>query len=81
MALMITEACAGCDSCVDLCLNEAISAGEPIYQIDPLRCTECVGAKDEPQCQLECPAECIEPDPDWSETREQLQTKYTRLHS
>jgi ferredoxin len=81
VALIITDACTACDACVEVCPNEAITAGDPIYRIDPLHCTECVGAKDEPQCQLVCPAECIEADPDWRESREQLEMKYAQLHS
>ena len=80
MALIITNDCTGCDTCVDLCPNEAIMADEPLYRIDPLRCTECVGANDEPQCQAACPAECIVADPDWRESQEQLQMKYAQLH-
>lgn len=80
MALIITEDCTACDACVDPCPNEAITEGDPIYYIDPLRCSECVGAEDEPQCVLECPADCIVPDPDWRETEEQLQAKYDSLH-
>ncbi len=48
--------------------------------IDPLRCSECVGAEDEPQCQLVCPADCIVPHPDFRETPEELQAKYEALH-
>jgi hypothetical protein len=49
--------------------------------IDALRCTECVGAEDEPQCKLVCPvANCIVPNPDFSETREELLEKYKSLH-
>ena len=80
MALMITDDCTACDACVDPCPNEAITEGDPIYKIDALRCTERVGAEDEPQCVLECPADCIVPDPDWQETEEQLQAKYESLH-
>ena len=47
MALMITTDCTACDACKPACPNEAISAGTP-YVIDPLKCTECVGAHDEP---------------------------------
>ena len=54
---------------------------EPIYIIDQLKCTECVGAEDEPQCKLVCPELCIEPDPDWVETPEQLQEKYDALQA
>lgn len=80
MALKITEECTACDACEPVCPNEAISAGDPIYKIDPMKCTECVGAEDEPQCVLVCPAVCIHPDPDWPETKEQLQEKYEQLH-
>jgi len=80
MALMITNDCTVCDACVDPCPNEAITAGEP-YIIDALRCTECVGAEDEPQCILVCPSDCIIPNPDFPESQEELQTKYESLHS
>ena len=43
--------------------------GNPMYVIDPLKCTECVGAEDEPQCKLVCPANCIVPNPDWDEAK------------
>ena len=57
MALIITDECINCDVCEPECPNEAISAGEEIYVIDPAKCTECVGHYDEPQCQLVCPVE------------------------
>ena len=44
MALLINDNCTACDACKPACPNEAISVGDPIYVIDPLRCTECVGA-------------------------------------
>lgn len=81
MALMINEDCTACDACPSVCPNEAISKGEPIYFIDALRCTECVGAEDEPQCRLVCPADCIVINPDWPETPAELQEKYDQLHS
>lgn len=81
MALTINEACTCCDACVVVCPNEAIAAGEPVYTIDPLRCTECVGAEDEPQCRLVCPADCIVQHPDFVETPEALQAKYEALHA
>lgn len=81
MALIINEDCTCCDVCVLECPNDAISEGDEIYSIDPELCTECVGAHDEPQCQLVCPADCILPDPDHEESRVQLQAKYERLHA
>jgi ferredoxin len=80
MALIILDDCTNCDACKPVCPNQAISIGDPIYVIDPLRCTECVGAEDEPQCVLVCPAACIEPDPDWPESQEDLQAKYDMIH-
>ncbi len=80
MALLITEECTNCDACVPECPNDAISEGDVVYVIDALRCTECVGAEDEPQCMLVCPADCIVPNPDFEETPEQLLEKYESLH-
>ncbi|HEY6865351.1 MAG TPA: YfhL family 4Fe-4S dicluster ferredoxin [Burkholderiales bacterium] len=79
MALLINTDCTECDACVPVCPNEAIKAGTP-YVIDPLRCTECVGAEDEPQCKLVCPATCIVDHPDFRETREALLEKYQQIH-
>jgi len=79
MALLITVECTECDACVPVCPNEAITKGTP-YVIDALRCTECVGAEDEPQCKLVCPADCIVANPDFQETPEELMAKYESLH-
>ncbi|MGB9005042.1 MAG: 4Fe-4S binding protein, partial [Candidatus Aminicenantales bacterium] len=43
MAYMITEECINCGACEPECPNQAISAGDALYIIDPNRCTECVG--------------------------------------
>ena len=79
MALLITDECINCDVCEPECPNEAIHPGEEIYEIDPDRCTECVGHHDEPQCVAVCPVDCIIPDPDRRESAEELQAKYERL--
>jgi ferredoxin len=79
MALMITDECINCDVCEPECPNDAISAGEEIYVINPDKCTECVGHFDEPQCQKVCPVDCIPLDPDRSESKEELQQKYLKL--
>ncbi len=81
MALMITDECINCDVCEPECPNEAIYQGEEIYEIDPSRCTQCVGHFDTPQCIEVCPVDCIIPDPNHAETDEQLQTKYEKLTS
>ena len=79
MALMITDDCINCDVCEPACPNDAIYFGEEIYEIDPKRCTECVGHFDEPQCQVVCPVACIEPNPQWVETNDQLRAKVIAL--
>jgi ferredoxin len=79
MALRITDTCINCDVCEPECPNHAISQGQEIYQIDPARCTECVGHFDTPQCQQVCPVDCCLPDPEHAESREQLLAKYRRL--
>ena len=81
MALIITEDCTACDACRPVCPNEAIATGDPVYVIDPLRCTECVGAEDEAQCKLVCPADCIIQHPDFVESRDELQAKYEALRA
>ena len=80
MALLINDACTACDACKPVCPNEASSVGDPIYVIDSFKCTECVGAHDEQQCKLVCPADCIVVNPDFTESPEQLQEKYQSLH-
>ena len=79
MALMITDECINCDVCEPECPNDAISQGAEIYQIDPGKCTECVGHYDRPQCQEVCPVDCIPVNPDHIEDGEQLHQKYLRL--
>jgi ferredoxin len=79
MALKITDTCINCDICEPECPNQAIYRGEVIYEIDPNRCTECVGHFDEPQCAIVCPVECIPVDPDHIETQEELMIKYQNL--
>src|SRR6476661_8850115 len=79
MALMITDECINCDVCEPECPNEAIFLGPEIYQIDPVKCTECVGHFDEPQCVQVCPVACIPVNPERVETRETLWQKFQRL--
>jgi ferredoxin len=79
VALLINDLCVNCDVCAPACPNAAISQGETIYEIEPARCTECVGHFDAPQCVEVCPVECILVDPAHPESREQLETKYRQL--
>ncbi len=81
MALMINDECVICGACLDECPNEAISESDPIYVIDPNKCTECVGYFNEPQCVNVCPVEAIVPNPDHVETKEQLLAKKNRIHT
>ena len=81
MALFITDECINCDVCEPECPNEAISAGDEIYEIDPNLCTECVGHYETSQCIEVCPVDCILVDPKHEETKEQLMEKYTQLTS
>ena len=79
MALKITDQCINCDVCEPECPNGAIAQGPEIYVIDPKKCTECVGHFDTPQCVVVCPVDCIPVNPDCTETKEQLRTKYEGL--
>lgn len=81
MSLIITDECINCDVCEPVCPNRAIHAGAHIYEIDPQRCTECVGHFSEPQCQVICPVACIPLDPQRVETRAQLLLKFERLQA
>jgi len=80
MALLINETCTACDACEPVCPNEAISVGDPIYAIDAFKCTECVGHEDEPQCRLVYPVvDCIEQNPDFVESEDELMAKFKML--
>jgi ferredoxin len=77
MSLLITDECINCDVCEPECPNEAIYQGDSIYEIDPNKCTECVGHYDAPQCVEVCPVDCIPLGIE--ETREQLMDRYLLL--
>ena len=79
MALLITDECINCDVCEPECPNEAISMGDTIYVIESSKCTECVGHFDTPQCIEVCPVDCIIPNPDHAEDKDQLQQKFLKL--
>eukprot|EP01037_Dinobryon_pediforme_P005190 gene5190-5242_t len=81
MALMITDECINCDVCEPECPNQAIYLGQEIYEIDPNKCTECVGHFDEPQCVQVCPVACIPVNPQHVENRETLWQKFQRLQA
>lgn len=80
MALAITAKCINCDMCDPECPNEAITFGAEIYEIDPDKCTECLGHYDKPTCQSVCPiSNCIIKDPNHLETDEALLEKFVIL--
>lgn len=59
MALTIIDGCTNCHACAPLCPNDAIAQASPHFEIDPDRCTECVGEFEQPQCAAICPVEGV----------------------
>ena len=80
MAYKITDECISCGACEPECPNNAISEGETIYVIDPNKCTECVGAYESSKCAEICPVDACVADTKHKESREQLLTKWKKLH-
>nr|WP_174505535.1 YfhL family 4Fe-4S dicluster ferredoxin [Acinetobacter sp. Marseille-Q1620] len=80
MALLITDDCINCDMCLPECPNTAIFEGEKYYEIDPDRCTECVGFYDHPTCKAVCPIDCIIQHPEHSESTDELLMKFKSLN-
>lgn len=80
MALLIEASCINCDMCNPECPNQAISLGSEVYEIDPNKCTECLGHYDNPTCVKVCPIDCIIPDPNHVETESALLDKFTLMH-
>ncbi len=81
MAYIITDECINCAACEPECPNDAISAGDELYEIEPDKCTECVGHFDESQCATVCPVDCCVSDPDHKESKEELMAKFKMLTS
>ena len=79
MAYKITDECISCGACEPECKNEAIIEGDEFYEIDPAKCTECVGWFEAPKCVEICPVDCCIPDPDHEESREQSLEKWKAL--
>ncbi len=80
MATKITEECINCGACEPECPNEAISEGDDIYVIDPMRCTECVGHFGEEQCAAVCPVDACVTDPNNIESQEVLFARAKTVH-
>ncbi len=80
MAYKITDECISCGACEPECLNEAITEGDTIYDIDPAKCSECVGSFDSPKCAEICPVDCCVPDPDHVDDNDALLAKWKTVH-
>src|SRR5258708_38325335 len=80
MATMITSDCINCGACEPECPNNAISQGDPVYVIDPLLCTECVGFHDYEACAAVCPVDVCVTDPNNIETEEALIARARVIH-
>ena len=53
MSHKIQDACIACGSCEPECPVQAIASGDPIYTIDPVKCTDCG------KCVEACPVNAI----------------------
>lgn len=69
-----------CGMCVWECPNSAIAEGDMIMEIDPDKCTECVGSNPSPRCVKECPNDAVVLDSEQEETGEELLAKWAVLH-
>lgn len=80
MATMITSDCINCGACEPECPNNAISQGDPVYVIDPLLCTECVGFHDYEACAAVCPVDVCVTDPNNIESEDALIARARTIH-
>ena len=81
MALMITDKCTACGACLDVCPNNAIIEGDPVYLINPNLCTECAGYFIDSQCVNLCPADAIIVNQTHVEPYVELLEKDSRIHA
>ena len=80
MATMITGDCINCGACEPECPNNAISQGDPVFVIDPILCTECVGFHDYEACAAVCPVDVCVTDPNNIESENVLIARARALH-
>ncbi len=80
MAYKITDDCISCGACEPECPNQAIKEGESIFIINPVRCTECIGAYSASRCAAVCPVDACHPDERYTEGKQQLLEKWRKLH-
>jgi ferredoxin len=80
MAYKITPDCISCGACEPECPNAAIKEGDTQFQINPERCTECVGSYPSSKCAEVCPVGAPQPDPDRKEGKDALLARWKKLH-
>ncbi len=80
MAYKITDECINCGGCIEICENRAIYETAEKSEIDPARCTECVGVFESQMCADVCSVNASKADPAHRETREQLMAKWKKIH-
>ncbi len=78
MSYKINDECISCGACEPECPNQAINEGDTTYEVDPSRCTECIGAHESQRCTDVCPVECIEKDNE--EGKDALLARWKTLH-
>jgi ferredoxin len=85
MAMKIqAEQCAGCGLCAEVCPMSAVrrpsrTSGPSTYEIDPARCTECVGHFAWPRCAAVCRMNAIRLESECFESRSTLLRKWRKL--
>ena len=80
MSYKISDDCISCGACESECPNKAIKEGRDIYEIDPERCSECVGSFSKQQCVEICPVGAPTLDSTRQEDQQQLLAKWMQLH-
>ena len=78
MALLINDNCTACDACKPACPNEAISVGDPMYIIDPLRCTSASAITTSRNASSAAPR-LHRRESDFQESPDELMAKYESL--
>ena len=60
---------------------EQAAVSMDLFYIVSLKCTECKGFHDEPQCIAECPVDCIVPDENHAEPEDALLARKSWMHN